>query len=339
MSPALIPITAASAFSGSAPCPHQRPRPARLARRAISVKEPPKIFEIFLSSDLAELIGRVAEDRGEPAGIAIGVNERWSVDAVVALPTDRERGIGFPDVDRFALPVSSQPCGQLIGGVEQPGIAGFGGEQLTDGDDAAVMSGCPALDIVHLIGETKTLALHDPLARSTPDGFSTPSGPRGDCHGIVHPAVRRSAGLRLPLLRPHCHLRLPQRAIAARASGALLPPGGRRTDRRQRGPEATHGRLPGLGGRLRPAITGCRSNGPQRGCARKTMSCPGNAAWPATTPMASTSSSRAWSKERAFASPCRNTPPRIPITGSLPTSAAASPTTISTSAMRSSARW
>jgi len=37
-------------------------------------------------------------------------------------------------VDRFALPVSSQPCGELIGGVEQPGIAGFGGEQdqLTD---------------------------------------------------------------------------------------------------------------------------------------------------------------------------------------------------------------
>src|SRR5207302_5224499 len=28
------------------------------------------------------------------------------------------------------------------------------------------------------------------------------------------------------------------------------------------------------------AITGCRSNGPRRACARKTMSCPGNAAWP-----------------------------------------------------------
>src|SRR5207302_9858467 len=79
------------------------------------------------------------------------------------------------------------------------------------------------------------------------------------------------------------------------------------------------------------AITGCRSNGPRRACARKTMSCPGNAAWPETTPTASTSSSRAWSRERAFASPCRNTRPRTQITGSLPTSAAASPTTISTS--------
>jgi hypothetical protein len=64
----------------------------------------------------------------------------------VALPTDRERGIGFLDLDRFALALSSQPCGELIGGVEQPGIAGFGGEQdqLTDGDDAAVVVGCPA---------------------------------------------------------------------------------------------------------------------------------------------------------------------------------------------------
>src|SRR5437870_4923347 len=86
----------------------------------------------------------------------------------------------------------------------RPGIAGFGGEQdqLTDGNDAAVVIGCPALDIAHLIGQTKTLALHNPLAWSTPDGFSTPSGPGGDCHGIVHPAIRRSAGLRLPLLRP-----------------------------------------------------------------------------------------------------------------------------------------
>src|SRR5258708_30024694 len=48
-----------------------------------------------------------------------------------------------------------------------------------------------------LIGQTKTLALHNSLAWSTPDGFSTPSGPGGDCHGIVRPAVRRSAGLRL----------------------------------------------------------------------------------------------------------------------------------------------
>src|SRR5947208_3653047 len=73
------------------------------------------------------------------------------------------------------------------------GSRGFGGEQdqLTDRDDAAVAVGCPALNIAHLIGQTKTLAFHDPLARSTLDGFSRPTGPRGDGHGIVHPAVRR----------------------------------------------------------------------------------------------------------------------------------------------------
>ena len=39
-------------------------------------------------------------------------------------------------MDRFVLPVSSQPCREPIGGVEQPSIAGFGGEQdqLTDGN-------------------------------------------------------------------------------------------------------------------------------------------------------------------------------------------------------------
>src|SRR5437879_12924945 len=106
--------------------------------------------------------------------------------------------VSFLDVDRLVLPLSSQPCGELVGGVEQPGIAGFGGEQdqLSDGDDAAVVVGCSALNIAHLIGETKTLALDDPLARSSLDSFSTPSGPCGDCHGIVHSAVRRLAGLR-----------------------------------------------------------------------------------------------------------------------------------------------
>src|SRR5246127_619045 len=141
------------------------------------------------------------------------------------LPTAPELRCGSLNVDRFALPVSRAPCREPIGRVEQPSVAGFGREQdqLTDGDEAAVVIGGPALNVADLIGQTKTLALDDPLARSTPDRFSTASGPGGDCHGNLHPAVWRSAGLRLPLLRPHCHLRLPQRAVAARAGGALLP--------------------------------------------------------------------------------------------------------------------
>ena len=41
------------------------------------------------------------------------------------------------------------------------------------------MIGGAALNIARLIGQTKALALHDPLARSTLDGFPTPSGPWG----------------------------------------------------------------------------------------------------------------------------------------------------------------
>src|ERR1700751_2159633 len=109
------------------------------------------------------------------AGVLIRVDDRRSLDVIAALPTDRERGIAFLDVDRFALPVSSQPCREPIGGLEQPGIAGLGGEQdqLTDGDHAAGVIGGPALNIADLIGQTKTLALDDPLARSTPDRFPT----------------------------------------------------------------------------------------------------------------------------------------------------------------------
>src|SRR6202011_5857146 len=40
------------------------------------------------------------------------------------------------------------------------------------------------------------------------------------------------------------------------------------------------------------------------------MSCLRNAAWPGTTPTASISSSRAWSRGRASASASPNTPPR-----------------------------
>src|SRR5690242_18907427 len=69
-----------------------------------------------LFRSLAELIGRVAENGGDPAGVVIRVDECRSVDTIAALPTDGEGGIGFLDVDRFALAVSSQPCGEPIGG-------------------------------------------------------------------------------------------------------------------------------------------------------------------------------------------------------------------------------
>src|ERR1700738_2626224 len=118
---------------------------------------------------------RVSQGGGDPAAISIEVNETGPLDTIMALPTDREGGIGFLDVDRFGGAIAGQPCGELIGRVEQPSIAGFGREQnkLTDGDDAPVVAGCPTLNVAHFIGETKTLAIDQALDRSTIDHSAT----------------------------------------------------------------------------------------------------------------------------------------------------------------------
>jgi len=74
-------------------------------------------------------------------------------------------------VDRFALAVSGQPRREPFGGIEQPGIAGFGGEQdqQADGHDTAVLIGRLTLNIAHLIGQTKIPAADNLLAGSAPD--------------------------------------------------------------------------------------------------------------------------------------------------------------------------
>src|SRR5437588_12085390 len=79
----------------------------------------------------------------------------------------------------------------------------------TERDNSSVVSGGAALNVAYLIGETKVLAVHPALARSTLDGCS------GGGHGAVHQAVRRSSRLGLSLLRSHCHSRLPERTITA----------------------------------------------------------------------------------------------------------------------------
>src|SRR3984893_15719710 len=118
---------------------------------------------------------RVSQGGGDPAAISIEVNESGPLDTIMALPTDREGGICFLDVGRFGAAMAGQPCGELIGRVEQPSIAGFGREQnkLTDGDDAPIVAGCPTLKVMHFIGETKTLAVVQALARSTLDRCAT----------------------------------------------------------------------------------------------------------------------------------------------------------------------
>ena len=88
-------------------------------------------LKFFQSADLGELVSGVTKDRRYPPAIVIRIDEGGSVDAIAALPTDGERGIGFLDVDRFALAVSSQSCREPVGGVEQPGIAGFSWPTVT----------------------------------------------------------------------------------------------------------------------------------------------------------------------------------------------------------------
>jgi Flp pilus assembly protein TadD len=114
-------------------------------------------------------------------------------------------------LDGFGIAVSGQRRAKPVLFIEQPGISGLGREQdkLTDRDDSSVVSGCAALNVAYLIGETKVLAVNHALARSKLDGSS------GGGHGAVHQAVRRSSCLRLSLLRSHCHSRLPERTVAA----------------------------------------------------------------------------------------------------------------------------
>jgi hypothetical protein len=56
----------------------------------------------------------------------------------------------------------------VIGGIEEPSIAGFGREQekLVGGDDASVASRSPPLDVANLVGESKPTAVAHSFARS-----------------------------------------------------------------------------------------------------------------------------------------------------------------------------
>src|SRR5215471_15229463 len=123
---------------------------------------------VSISSKLAELSRWVAGDSRYPATGTIDVDKRPSLDVVLPLPLDRESGVGVLDMDRFGIAIASQPRGQVVERIQQPGIAGFGREQnqLANADNAPVVLGSPLLNVAHLVGKPKTLAIHYPLARS-----------------------------------------------------------------------------------------------------------------------------------------------------------------------------
>jgi hypothetical protein len=117
----------------------------------------------------------------------IKANEGRSFDAILACPTDGKAHLGFFDLGGQGITVAGEPQREVIGGVEQPSIAGFGREEdeRAERDDARIVVGCPVLNVADLIGETKVLALDDALAGSSPGGFAVHVSSRRGCHGFV----------------------------------------------------------------------------------------------------------------------------------------------------------
>ena len=161
----------------------------------------------------------------------------------------------------------------------------------------------------------------------------------GRSDGRLHQAVRRVPGLRLSLLRPDCHSRLSDGAVAARAGGALLPRDRRRRRGQQGGAEPADGRLPELGGSLcaqsfDPDRVG-REGGAQGG-PRAAVAAPDGAARRLRRLLhLQEHGARADLPHQ----PAEVSEPRTRITASSRISAAASRTTTSTSATRRSGRW
>jgi hypothetical protein len=67
---------------------------------------------------------RVAEDGRDAAAVTIGIDESRSGEAITAGPGYLEAGIGFLEVDSLRIAIA----GEVIGGVEEPSIAGFSRE-------------------------------------------------------------------------------------------------------------------------------------------------------------------------------------------------------------------
>ena len=116
----------------------------------------------------------VSEDGSGPARLAVHVDERIALDAVVPLPLDGEVSVGLLDVNGFGIPIPCQGRGEPILAIEQPGIRRLRREQdkLPDRNHSSVVAGCTPLNVAYLIGEAEILAVTHALARSTPYGFS-----------------------------------------------------------------------------------------------------------------------------------------------------------------------
>jgi hypothetical protein len=95
-------------------------------------------------------------------------------DPVVPLPSDSKPSLSLLEVQILRVTITSQTSGQPVGGIEQPRIAGIGGEQhqRSNGDKAAIVFGGSALDVFDLLGQLKVLAGDGSLPRSTLESLS-----------------------------------------------------------------------------------------------------------------------------------------------------------------------
>jgi hypothetical protein len=67
----------------------------------------------------------VTENGGGPTAISIRVEECRPHDPVLACRGDREGGLGVFDMDRLRVPIARQANGEVLGGIEHPGIGRF----------------------------------------------------------------------------------------------------------------------------------------------------------------------------------------------------------------------
>src|SRR5262249_54628292 len=182
------------------------------------------------------------------------VDECATINVVVTFPADCEVGVGFLEVDGLGVPISGKSCSEVVGGVQHPGVSSLGRKehQRADGDKAGVICSGPALNVLDLLGEAKLLARHRLLCRSFLDLFTVhvvlQSPVESSSHGTIHEALRRVAGLCIPLLRSNRHQRLLERIVSARASGSFLSPDPRSSNPEQGSAQPAYQLLSELGG-------------------------------------------------------------------------------------------
>src|SRR4051794_1032011 len=125
-------------------------------------------------AQLSEAAGWITDDGGDAGSVTVDEDEGIAINLVVALPADCKVGAGLLEIDIFGISVPRQADGEVVGGIEQPCIAGFGREQhqRTNGDETAVVFGGAVPNKIDLISEKEILSVQPSFPRSAFDCFT-----------------------------------------------------------------------------------------------------------------------------------------------------------------------